>query len=272
MLLQISGDALSVFEGEPFHCYILRVFILKRHWTFSNLLRFSCVCLFYSVTVVNFWMLSQLCIPEINATWLMMYYHLYMYICIFAGFHLQIFCPGILYICSQGTFICSFLLKSLPVWASALCSLKGIGKYCILMYFVKEFTIEITGDTIWAWSFLLDHFVNYKSISFFIYIWCSIAFSFSFFSCITYENVCFSRYFSISSKSGLGTLQPSGHLWPSTYVFGCFNAAIATWSHFSGDFVDLSVSDVDCLDLYRTLTFSLDLNFQMYWRELVFGP
>lgn len=149
----------------------------------------------------------------------MMYYHLYMYICIFAGFHLQIFCLGILYICSQGTFICSFLLISLPVWASALCSLKGIGKYCILMYFVKEFTIEITGDTIWAWSFLLDHFVNYKSISFYIYIWCSIAFSFSFFSCITYENVCFSRYLSISSKSGLGTLQPSGHLWPSACLW-----------------------------------------------------
>lgn len=104
-------------------------------------------------------------------------------------------------------FICSFLIISLPVWASAVCSLKGIGKYCILMYFVKEFTTEITGDTIWTWSFLRGSFFNYKSISF-VYIWCCIVFLFSFFLASLLKICVFQGIYPFYLSQGLAHYSP----------------------------------------------------------------
>lgn len=42
------------------------------------------------------------------------------------------------------------------------------------MYFVKQFMIEITGDAIWAWSFLCESFLVIDQ--FLLYICCSVAF------------------------------------------------------------------------------------------------
>lgn len=126
-MIVVTGFCRCPFwNRELFYCCLLGIFILKRPWTCSNLLRLF-VCLPLLLCYCGEFLNAKPVLHSWNKLYLvMMYCHLYMCICIFAGFHLLIFCPEILYICSSVMFICNFLRIPMPVWGSALCSLKGI--------------------------------------------------------------------------------------------------------------------------------------------------